>query len=118
MASEAHHFCLSRDGSTFHGFQIIYLHLDRRDASAARARHVSSQAARRVCERSQNASVNDSMDLQVAFINFHVHQHAAGPGIFGRSKFANVPAGFVGANRGTTGEGALVRQRPPRKEPD
>jgi NAD(P)-dependent dehydrogenase (short-subunit alcohol dehydrogenase family) len=39
---------------------------------------------------------------------------AAGPGIFGRSKFGGVPAGFVGANRGTTGEGALVRQRPPR----
>jgi NAD(P)-dependent dehydrogenase (short-subunit alcohol dehydrogenase family) len=37
---------------------------------------------------------------------------AAGPGIFGRSGFAAAPPGYSGANRGTTGEGALVRTRP------
>jgi NAD(P)-dependent dehydrogenase (short-subunit alcohol dehydrogenase family) len=37
---------------------------------------------------------------------------AAGPGIFGRGGFAGAPPGYVGANRGTTGEGAVVRQRP------
>ena len=38
---------------------------------------------------------------------------AGGPGIFGRnSGFAVTRPGFVGANRGTTGEGPLVRQRP------
>jgi NAD(P)-dependent dehydrogenase (short-subunit alcohol dehydrogenase family) len=41
---------------------------------------------------------------------------AAGPGLFGRGGSAGVPPGFVGANRGTTGEGALVRQRPPGRE--
>jgi NAD(P)-dependent dehydrogenase (short-subunit alcohol dehydrogenase family) len=42
---------------------------------------------------------------------------AAGPGLFGGPRgSAGVPAGFVGANRGTTGEGALVRQRPPARE--
>jgi NAD(P)-dependent dehydrogenase (short-subunit alcohol dehydrogenase family) len=41
---------------------------------------------------------------------------AAGPGIFGRSGFAAAPPGLTGANRGTTGEGALVRNRPPRAE--
>ncbi len=40
---------------------------------------------------------------------------AAGPGIFGRqSQFAVTPPGFVGANRGSTGERSLVRNRPPK----
>jgi NAD(P)-dependent dehydrogenase (short-subunit alcohol dehydrogenase family) len=38
---------------------------------------------------------------------------AGGPGIFGRSSFASAPPGVTGANRGTTGEGPLVRKRPP-----
>jgi NAD(P)-dependent dehydrogenase (short-subunit alcohol dehydrogenase family) len=41
---------------------------------------------------------------------------AAGPGIFGRSNFALTPPGLTGANRGTTGEGAIVRNRPPRAD--
>jgi NAD(P)-dependent dehydrogenase (short-subunit alcohol dehydrogenase family) len=41
---------------------------------------------------------------------------AAGPGLFNRAGGAGVPAGYVGANRGTTGEGPVVRQRPPGRE--
>jgi NAD(P)-dependent dehydrogenase (short-subunit alcohol dehydrogenase family) len=43
---------------------------------------------------------------------------AAGPGIFGSGRFAGVPAGYVGANRGTTGEGAVIRQRPEKVQRD
>jgi hypothetical protein len=40
---------------------------------------------------------------------------AAGPGIFGRrSEFATTPPGYVGANRGSTGERSVVRNRPPK----
>jgi len=43
---------------------------------------------------------------------------AAGPGIFGSGRFGGVPAGYVGANRGTTGEGAVIRQRPEKVQRD
>jgi NAD(P)-dependent dehydrogenase (short-subunit alcohol dehydrogenase family) len=39
---------------------------------------------------------------------------AAGPGATVRGGLEGAPPGFVGANRGTTGEKTVIRQRPPR----
>lgn len=39
---------------------------------------------------------------------------AAGPGLIRNGGPGSAPAGFVGANRGTTGEGTIIRKRPTR----
>ena len=41
---------------------------------------------------------------------------AAGPGLFGGGGPGVAPPGFVGANRGTTGEPTVIRQRPERTD--
>jgi len=41
---------------------------------------------------------------------------AAGPGLIRRRGPGSTPPGFVGANRGTTGEGTVIRKRPERTD--
>ena len=41
---------------------------------------------------------------------------AAGPGLIRNGGPGSAPPGFVGANRGTTGEGTVIRQRPERTD--
>lgn len=81
VSAEADDAGFGFDGAAFHCFEIINFHFDGSDARAARDSHVRGEAAGGVCERGEDAAVDDAVDLLVLFSDAHAENHAAALGL-------------------------------------
>jgi hypothetical protein len=119
MRADTHDARVRMEDSSFDGFEIIDLHLDRSDAPAPRTSHIRRQPPGSVRERRDYATMHDAMNLLVPFADAHlqndaarlgfVEQEAKLPGrVAGLETFAQFVGGkmFDGSARARTETGA------------
>jgi hypothetical protein len=74
VPADAHHARSRNGAAAFHRFQKIDLHLDGRHARAFRRGHVRRKSSRGISQRREHSTVNDSVQLQMPFINRHANR--------------------------------------------
>lgn len=78
MSADADDAGFGFDSAAFYGFEIINFHFDGGDAPAAWHGHVRGEAASGVCERSEDAAVDNAVNLFVALTDAHAKYDATG----------------------------------------